>query len=152
MARKLSLILCAAAVVLGAAAPGAALSARHEASPLDGRWIGHATRAQLIKVGKVGVSIVNQLCGPPPAVCSPASVTFANGRFHLNSGRTNRNATGTYTVTGDVVRFVFATGVGIDPGDVAYCRWSVYRERLTFTRLPGRQCYGWNSAPWVRAG
>ena len=49
-------------------------------------------------------------------------------------------ATGTYSVAGDVLRLIFATGIGgVEPGKVYELRWSIYRDSLTFSAVPGRQ-------------
>src|SRR5262245_18111215 len=131
--------LTAAALVAASAAA---------ASPLDGRWTGTATLADLEQAG-VAQPYAGKLCGTATGPCAPAAVSFGNGRFRFHS-QTGGNASGTFGVNGKHVRFVFASGVGVQPGTVAECGWSVYRDRLSFTKVRGRPCYGWDAAPWRR--
>jgi hypothetical protein len=112
------------------------------ASPIEGRWKASLTRASLLRTGNVDPVLAAQLYGPWTA-------QFANGRFQARNERTGRGASGTFRVSGKLVRFVFATGIGLEPGDVGFCNASVYRDRLTFTRLPGRPCR-WEDAVWTR--
>jgi hypothetical protein len=132
----------ASVLALAAAAPAFA------AGPIDGRWQGTATLAELVRAG-VSQTTAGKLCGTATGPCVPAAVSFANGhfRFHTRAGGT---ATGTYRLEGKHIRFVFVSGLAVKPGEVAECGWSVYRDRLTFTKLPGRPCDGWDAAPWVR--
>lgn len=113
-------------------------------SPIDGRWTATITRAGLIRTGEVDPASAVKLYGPYTA-------RFANGRFQVRNGRTGRGAAGTFTVSGKLVRFVFAYGVGLKPGAVAVCAQSVYRDRLTFTKAPGRPCMAFDAAVWMRA-
>jgi hypothetical protein len=126
----------------------AAAAAAAAAGPIDGHWDGHATRAQLLHQ-RIPAPVVDKLCGDSTDPCPPAAVTFAGGRFHFRSG-TGQAAVGSFSLVGNIARFVFQSGVGVKPGQVAECRWSVYRDQLTFSILPGRRCLGWDAAPWVR--
>jgi len=134
------------ASVVGAAVAISAPAARQlapEATSIDGRWKASITRAGLLRTGEVDPAEAAKLYGP-------WSAQFANGRFEARNERTGRGAKGTFSVAGKVVRFVFATGVGVKPGAVAFCPASVYRDRLTFTRTRGRACLAWNAAVWTR--
>ena len=112
-------------------------------SPLDGRWKATITHDGLLRTGEVDPAEARKLYGPWTA-------QFANGRFQTLNTRTGRGAQGTFTISGKLIRFVFATGVGIKPGAVAVCAESVYRDRLTFTKVPGRRCLAFNAAVWTR--
>jgi hypothetical protein len=132
----------AAAALLTAARPGAAHTL--PVSPIDGRWTATMSRAALMRTGEADEASALRLYGPYTA-------RFANGRFEIRNGRTDRGAAGTFTISGKHVRFVFAYGVGIERGEIAVCAQSVYRDRLTFTKVPGRPCLAWNAAVWTRA-
>jgi len=112
-------------------------------SPVDGRWTATITRAGLIRTGEVDPVSAGKLYGPYTA-------QFGNARFQALNNRTGRGAAGTFTISGKLVRFVFSHGVGIKPGAVAVCAVSVYRDRLTFTKVPGRPCLAFNAAVWTR--
>jgi hypothetical protein len=134
------------AVLVAAATAGTALARTQvvrAASPIDGRWHASITRAGLVRTGEVDPAEAAKLYGPWTA-------QFVNGRFQARNERTGLGAKGTFSVAGKVVRFVFATGVGVEPGAVAFCPASVYRDRLTFTRTRGRPCLAWNAAVWTR--
>jgi hypothetical protein len=138
-------LLAPLAAVLAAATAGTAparMPVVQAGSPIDGRWHASMTRTGLLGTGEVDLTEAAQLYGPWTA-------RFANGRFQARNERTGRGASGTFVVSGKFVRFVFATGIGLEPGDVAVCNASVYRDRLTFARVPGRPCR-WNVAVWTR--
>jgi hypothetical protein len=136
------------AVVATAAAAAAVTVAQANArslpaSPIDGRWTATITRAGLIRTGEVDLASAVKLYGRYTA-------RFTDGRFQVRNGRTGHAAAGTFTVSGKLVRFVFAYGVGLKPGDVGVCTKSIYRDRLTFTKVPGRPCRAFNAAVWTR--
>jgi hypothetical protein len=136
-------------VVVAAAAAAAILTVAQASarslpiSPVDGRWKATITRAALIRTGEVDQASAAKLYGPYTA-------RFAAGRFKIRNGRTGRGAAGSFTLSGKLVRFVFAYGVGLKPGAVAVCAESVYRDRLTFTKAPGRPCLAFDAAVWTR--
>jgi hypothetical protein len=136
--------------VVAAGAAAAALAVAHAGNahslpvtPIDGRWTATITRTGLMRTGEVDPASAAKLYGP-------YTVRFANGRFQIRNERTGRGAAGTFTVSGELVRFVFAYGVGLKRGDVGVCTESVYRDRLTFTKVPGRPCRAFNAAVWTR--
>jgi len=135
-------VLCVAVLLCVALTGGVAFGA-HAGSPIDGRWRAEMTRAGLLRTGEVDALHAGQLQGPWTA-------QFADGRFEVRNERTGGRGRGTFSVTGNVVRFVFASGVGIPPGTIAFCAESVYRDRLAFTKIPGRRCVAWNAAAWTR--
>lgn len=144
--RLSTLMLSLAALVAASSVSNAAV--RVDGSPIssssiDGRWSASITRAALLRTGEVPPAEVGELYGP-------WSAQLANGRFRLRNQRTGRGGQGTFTISGYVVRFVFTSGVAVRPGAVAVCRESVYRDRLTFTRVAARPCLAWDAAVWVR--
>jgi hypothetical protein len=136
--RYLSLVL-----LLGAILPVATGSAA-VTSPLDGRWTASITRAQLLRAG-ASKSLALKLYGTYTA-------RYGNGRFEFRNHRTGAIARGTFTVRGKVSRIVFATGVGVKPGEISECTWNIYRDRLTFKPIPGRPSLLCNAGVWGRAG
>jgi hypothetical protein len=113
---------------------------------LDGRWKASMTAEALLKTREVDPKHVPLLYGPWTA-------DFSAGRFDVRNERTGRLGHGTFVVTGDLVRFVFASGVGVKPGSRAVCTASVFlRDRLTFTKLAGRPCLAFEAAVWTRVG
>jgi hypothetical protein len=135
-------VLAAVGATATAGTAAARMAAVHGGSPIDGRWETSITRADLLRIGEKPAAAV-ELYGPYTA-------TFANGRFVVRNGRTGHGAKGTFRLSGELVRFVFASGVGVEPGDVGFCSASVYRDKLTFARKAGRPCFAWNAAVWKR--
>jgi hypothetical protein len=142
--RQLLLAFLAVLVAATITAATAAASAPHGpfAGPFDGRWHTTLTRAQLIRAGAERAS-ANALYGP-------YSVRFARSRFTFSNGRTHRTARGSFVVRGKVARFTFASGVGLEPGEAAEVTWSVYRDRLTFKAIRGRQALLLDAGIWTR--
>jgi hypothetical protein len=139
--RRTALLLGPAAAVI-AAAPALGAGAP---TLLDGRWKATFTRAALVRTGEVSPNALGSLYGPWTA-------SFAGGRFRTRNERTGGGGAGTFAVSGGRVRFVFATGIAVRSGSAAVCIASVYRGRLTFRRVPGRSCLGWDAAVWTRVG
>jgi hypothetical protein len=139
----LTAVLAAAPATTAASRNTAAGGARIE-GPFDGRWTATVTRAQLRRAG-ASTSLVAKLYGPYTAL-------FQNGRFEMRNHRTDGIARGTFSVRGNVSRLVFARGVGLDPGQISECTWSVYRDRLTFHAIPGRPSLLCDAGVWTRAG
>lgn len=137
------LLLSATLPVATATAAAVGPTGAVRASPLDGRWTATITRAQLRRAG-ASAALAGKLYGSYTA-------RHENGRFEIRNHRTGGVARGTFTVRGDVFRGVFARGVGVKPGDVMVCTWSVYRDRLTFRPIPGRPSQLCDAAVWTRA-
>jgi hypothetical protein len=142
MRRLLAALLVATAL---AAASGAAV-ARNHGTPVDGRWKWTITRAEALK------------CCGTAAIAGPSLSEFRDGRIYALDAGTGRliGLRGTYTVAGDVVTFVFShkypTEVPI-PGRRYLMRFSIYRDRLTWSMIPGRPgLTGLTIVPWVRVG
>jgi hypothetical protein len=143
---KRALHLFAPLAVVAATATAGPAAARmpvvRAASPIDGRWQASITRTDLLRIGERDPALLTQLPGLWTA-------HLANGRFQARNERTGRGAKGTFSVSGKLIRFVYATGIGIEPGQVSFCNASVYRDRLTFATVPGRTCR-WQATVWTR--
>jgi hypothetical protein len=137
-------LLASLAGALGAAARGT------DPSALDGRWrIAHkATTAQLVAHGMppAVAEALGHLDVEIPAVDLGAS----HARwFDLATGKTT--CRGTYVVRGDRVGFSFSRCPVATPAGVTWMRWSIFRDRVTFTALPGRaNIVAVTISPWVR--
>jgi hypothetical protein len=143
--RRTALLLGVLAAAVAASPALAALRNSGPSSVLDGRWKTSVTVADLVGTGEVDAKEALQLRGPVTA-------EFVAGHFQVHNERTGGLGNGTFVVTGDRVRFVFVKGVDVKPGSVAVCAASVFRNRLTFKRVPGRQCLAWEASVWTRVG
>jgi hypothetical protein len=121
-------------------------------SPLDGRWkIAHkATTEQLVAHG-MWPSAAESLARLDVRI---AAVDLREGRarwFDLATRTTD--CTGTYLVHGHLVGFAFTRcPVPALPG-VTWMRWSLFRDRVTFTALPGRGAIvAITISSWIRVG
>jgi TRAP-type transport system periplasmic protein len=106
-------------------------NAKAGTSPLEGRWTYTWTRPELLAAGIAEKYI--------PRGVQRATVVFEfkRGRYRAIADGAVR-IRGTYTVDGDVLNLVHAPGsAGYAAGQVYRQRWSVYRGRLTFRRVPG---------------
>ena len=102
-----------------------------KASTIAGRWRYAPTRQGLLDAGM----------SPKEAemLSVPVIFAFADGRFTISAGGAVA-ATGRYTEQGDAVNIVFETGPSLAaPGHVFELGWSVYRNRLTFSTVEGRE-------------
>jgi TRAP-type C4-dicarboxylate transport system substrate-binding protein len=111
--------------------------------PFDGRWKTSMTDAQLRRAGATK-ELAKMLQGSWNA-------HFEHGRFDFRNRDTRARARGTFVVHGDRARFVFARAVGLEGGQVAELRWSIYQDRLSFIAIPGRPSLLLDAAPWMRA-
>ena len=107
-------------------------AAKHGATAIEGLWQTTWTRDELIAAG-VAPKDAEALRGHHTAEFADGSFTFQGDPGSGNS------ATGTYTLDGDTIRLVFATGVGLELGTPFDLRWNVYRDSLTFSAAPGRE-------------
>jgi hypothetical protein len=137
-----------AAVVAVVAAPA---SAAPGASRIEGRWkTPRRTLHELLAVGTPRASAV-QLARYP----RNPGIDLHHGVYEgldLDTGRVI--SVGTYRLTGNVVHFVFSRkSIAVKPGQPYALRWSIFRDRLTFSYLPGRQDLGWFVVhPFTRVG
>jgi TRAP-type C4-dicarboxylate transport system substrate-binding protein len=99
----------------------------HAEAAIEGRWKVSWTRKELLAAA-LSPEDVRRLHGA-------TIVDFAHGRF----GTASHWMIGSYTVDGDHIRLVFETTVGVLPGRVYELSWSVYRDRLSFAAVPGRE-------------
>jgi hypothetical protein len=140
-------LLLLALVALAAASPvSAADGDRVGASPIDGRWAWAWTAAQLRRQGSNPYDLGTQT--------GPATVVFANGRYLARWQVSGRVAAGTYTVDGDVARFVVVKrDPHDDAGSVHYMRFRVFRDRLKWSMVSGREGFSaLTIAPFRRVG
>ena len=143
MKRSIGLLIVAFVVAVTAASADARGVG---ASPLDGTWKWTWTRAELLHPGITNARGADILAGRHVA-------TFANGHVTDRNLTTGRVRTGTrFSVHGNVVGFVFPKrGPGIVPGRTYELRWSIYRDRLRFSELPGRSVLtALPIKPWTR--
>ena len=76
---------------------------------------------------------------------------FADGRFRFQHTPSGNSSTGAFVVEGDVIRLVFETGIALQLGRPYELKWSVYRERLTFSAAPGSEpLTAFLTAPYTR--
>jgi len=138
MTRSLHAIcLITAAIVAGPAA--GALSA---SSPLDGRWTFTWTQAQANPGGGHAVP-----SGRFVVELRHGHVTRLQPRPVLRGGR--------FTTRGNLATFVFPAPAppGAVAGRVYAMHWSIYRDRLTWSRAPGRAAMNiFFVTPWTRIG
>jgi len=139
----------AAIVTAPASAANSGGPNRTATSAIEGRWkTKPATIRELVAAGlsrKDAEALARRVHGTP-------AIDLRNGRFKgltLETGRVV--STGTYRVTGNVVRFIISSGVGVHLGQPYWLRWNVYRDRLTFSDVPGRPALGvFALHPWTR--
>jgi TRAP-type C4-dicarboxylate transport system substrate-binding protein len=108
--------------------PEAGASATVDPSRIEGRWRVSWTREELIAAGLAPKDA--------DALRGTWVVEFANGRF----GPADEPPVGTYAFDGDVISLVFESRLGgVTPGKAYELRWSVYRDSLAFSAVPGRE-------------
>ena len=111
---------------------------------LEGTWETTWRRAALIAEG-IDPSDAASLSGHHTA-------EFADGRFRFRGDPgSGKSAVGTYSVQGDVIRLVFETGAALQLGRPYELRWSVYRDALMFSAVPGSEpLLAFLTAPYTR--
>ena len=132
-----AILLTAAVISLGA--PGARAHVS-PSSPLDGRWTFTWTLAELKRNNAstryAGYNLVE----------------LRNGRLISVLPRPVRDL-GRFTSSGNVGTFVFSAPppAGVIAARPYVMRWSVYRDRLTWSAVPGRASIGmFVAVPWTR--
>jgi len=105
------------------------------ASELEGRWRSTLSRAELLGAGAEPREVPSGLSG--------LEIEFEDGRWSAHALGKRRDWTGTYTVYGDVVRLTIeaCSHNPCTPGAAAEYSWSVYRDVLSLTGLPGRSAW-----------
>jgi hypothetical protein len=132
----LGLGVLAAVGVATAALPSA--SAR---TPIDGTWTWTWTAADMNRAG-ANADARKTLLGPE-------TCTFASGRWDGRNLSSGRRDGGRFTVSGDVVTFMVEYGRA-GPRTVQL-KFSIYRDRLSWSTIPGRA--GWSlltTTSWTR--
>ena len=143
---------CALALAALLAASAGAAARGSDPSPLDGRWrIAYkATTEQLVAHGmwRSAAEALGRLGIEVPAV----DLHGGHARwFDLATGKTT--CRGTYLVRGDRVGLAFSRCPVPPPAGVTWMRWSIFRNRVTFTALRGRaNIVAITISPWVRVG
>jgi len=124
--------------------PRATAGAATGVSALEGTWETTWIRAALIAEGIAPRDAT--------ALSGHHTVEFANGRVRFQGDPgSGKSAVGTYTVRGDVIRFVFDTGIALQLGRPYELRWSIYREVLTFSAAAGSEpLLAFLTAPYTR--
>ena len=102
---------------------------------LEGRWQATPSRAELLSAGATSRELAGALSG--------LEIEFADGEWNARGLHTRRAWTGTYTVTGDVVRATLETCSHnpCAPGASTEHAWSVYRDTLSLTPRVGRSSW-----------
>jgi TRAP-type C4-dicarboxylate transport system substrate-binding protein len=103
------------------------------APALEGRWKLSLSGAELRGAGL--------LPAHPETLTDDAIFLFGYGRFVATAARSGAIiVTGEYSVSGDVVTMVFQSGDwGVEIERPYELKWSVYRDQLTFSAVPGRE-------------
>jgi hypothetical protein len=125
--------LLAIAAILAAVAAYGPGAANAGGSSIDGRWTWTWPVAQLRHVGASAYDV--------KTMSGPGSVVFAHGRYLARFADSSRVATGRFSVEGDVIRLVPDKRDPHDKRTVVFMRFSIFRDRLTWSLIPGRS--GW---------
>jgi TRAP-type C4-dicarboxylate transport system substrate-binding protein len=111
----------------------AAASAAAGHSALGGRWQVDLTAADLRAIGLSPDEIQNYR--------GAWTLAFGHGRWDAERQTPPSFFKGTYAVKGQTLQEVVDScgqNTHCTPGDTSYYRFSVYRDQLTFSRIPGR--------------
>ena len=96
-------------------------------SPLDGIWKWTWTSADIRRAHAAASEV------------GPYTATYSNGHVAGHNLRTGAITRARFVVKGNIVAFVFSSREpGVIPGRKYELKWSLYRDRLRFTELPGR--------------
>ena len=111
---------------------------------LEGRWRATLTREALRGSGASP--------GLTEALRGTWTLAFEGDRFVFRREE-GGGGRGTYTVDGSSIRFVWERGIEVRLGEVFFSRWSMYRDQLSFSPVPGRtKLVGLDVAPFERVG
>ena len=122
----------ASAAATPSCGPTGRSAAKAGATAIEGLWETTWTRDELIAAG-VAQEDAEAFRGHHTA-------EFADGSFRFQGDPgSGISATGTYTLAGDIIRLVFATGIALQLGRPYELSWNVYRDSLTFSAAPGRE-------------
>jgi hypothetical protein len=148
------LVLMAVAAVT---APSGTTAVPPAQSPIDGLWQQTltGTRQELIQE-LIARGMAPKIAATAPKLEKPA-LEFRAGRFRvldLASGKTI--GAGRYAVNDKSIRVVFTSALPSFESIVGrawWLTWSVYRDRLTFSEMTGRDGSAllvWRIRPWTR--
>jgi hypothetical protein len=137
MRRLVSFVLLTALIASAMGARGSAAGT----SAIEGRW--KTTKATVPELLAAGFSRKSAEAWARVRVLKTPALDFRKGKvkgLDLNTGRVL--STGTYRVRGSTISIVWLTQDRAMPQITLrrpqYMRWSVYRDRLSFSNLPGR--------------
>jgi hypothetical protein len=155
-----STLLLALTAVAAVTAAFQTTAARPAQSPIDGRWVQtHLVSRQELIQELIAHGMPPKIAATAPYLEKPA-LDFQAGRFRvfdLASGKTL--GAGRYAVSDEGVRVVFTSVQSANSlvkaivGRVWWLRWSVYHDRLAFSKMPGRDGSGllvWTLHPLTR--
>jgi TRAP-type C4-dicarboxylate transport system substrate-binding protein len=118
-------------------------SPERDASSIEGRWRATPSAADLIAVGD---NREEARVGRGAWV-----VEFRAGQFSARQLATGLEYSGTYELRGDILSADFDVCPGMVCTLISETRWSIYRDRLILTRIPGRPFSSVAVAsPWAR--
>ena len=149
MQRTIWLAIIASLVAIAAAPATPAAGQRGRgASPIEGLWTTpRATLQELVAAGmthKDAATLTQHVTGNP-------GLELRAGVFTGLDLATNKVvATGTYRLAGNLIWFVFKSGAAVRHGFPFELKWSVYSDRLTFSRVPSRPWLIFTIRPWTR--
>ena len=133
-----------AAVLNARSCHGADQSRATSAAALEGTWETTWAVGSLIAAG-IAPKDAAALSGH-----HVAELENGRARFYGDPG-SGKSATAIYEVDGEVVRLVFETGIALQIGRPYELRWSVYRDSLTFSAVPGSEpLLAFTTAPYTR--
>jgi hypothetical protein len=138
-----SALLRVSAGLLASAVAATPVAGSSRGSPIDGRWTMTYTVANLSHFSA-------------PRVTGSFVVVFRDGRSFTNFPRPGSLLVlvGTFTVHGDLVSLRFRSRrAGVIPGRTYVMRFSIFRDRLTWSMVRGRAGLDHLPAtPWTRVG
>ena len=125
-----------------------------KATPIDGTYRVTTTAKEGIAAGAPD---------SPPENYGTLTATFDRGHFEIrteNGPATHGFISGTYTLRGDVLEWTVEKGGGVAEGVVHHYRggrvafhWSLYRDQLTLSPVPGKVSpENFRAKPWRRTG
>jgi hypothetical protein len=143
----LAIIASLVAITAGPAIPATGLRDRGT-SPIEGLWTTpRATLQELVAAGMThkDAATLTQHGAKKPGLELRAGVFTG---FDLATNKVV--ATGTYRLAGNLIWFVFKSGLAVQHGFPFELTWSVYGDRLTFSRVPSRPSLIFTIRPWTR--
>ena len=110
---------------------------------IEGRWQSRVTQAALVAAGDTPVEA--------KAARGTWVVEFGAGRFTARLLESGIEYSGTYELRGDILSVDFDVCPGAVCTLISETRWSIYRDQLILTKIPGRPFSSVGiAAPWTR--